>query len=34
VLYPASKYLIQYWIRDKFATMDTVAEAALVTTGS
>ncbi|KAL0035306.1 hypothetical protein WJX77_000193 [Trebouxia sp. C0004] len=33
VLYPASKYLIQYWIRDKFATMDTVAEAALVTTG-
>ncbi|DBA74582.1 TPA: hypothetical protein ACH3X2_009454 [Trebouxia sp. C0005] len=34
LLYPASKYLIQYWIRDKFATMDTVAEAALVTTGS
>ena len=33
VLYPASKYLIQYWVRDKFATMDTVAEAALVTTG-
>lgn len=34
VLYPASKYLIQYWIRDKFATTDTVVEAALVTTGS
>ncbi len=34
VLYPSSKYLIQYWIRDKFATTDTVAEATLVTTGS
>ena len=34
VIYPSSKYLIQYWIRDKFATMDTVAQAALVTTGA
>lgn len=30
---PSSQYLIQYWIRDKFATMDTVVQAALVTTG-
>ena len=33
VLRPASQYLVQYWIRDKFATMDTVVQAALVNTG-
>ena len=31
---PASQYLVQYWIRDKFATTDTIVQAALVTTGA
>ena len=34
VLQPASPYLIQYWIRDKFATMDTTVQAVLITSGS
>lgn len=33
VLYPSSQYLVQYWIRDKFATMDTVVQAKLLQTG-
>ena len=30
----SSQYLVQYWIRDKFATTETVVQAALVTTGA
>ena len=33
-LYPSSQYLVQYWIRDKFATMDTVVQVALLQTGA
>lgn len=33
-LAPSSQYLVQYWIRDKFATRDTVVQAALATTGA
>ena len=33
-LVPASQYLVQYWIRDKFATMDTMVQVALITTGA
>ncbi len=33
-LVPASQYLVQYWIRDKFATMDTVVQVKLITTGA
>lgn len=34
VLVPSSQYLVQYWIRDKFATTDTVVQATIVTTGA
>lgn len=30
----SSQYLVQYWIRDKFATMDTVVQVTLITTGA
>ena len=33
-LVPSSQYLVQYWIRDKFATMDTVVQVTLITTGA
>ncbi|KAL3148640.1 hypothetical protein ABBQ38_014063 [Trebouxia sp. C0009 RCD-2024] len=33
-LVPSSQYLVQYWIRDKFATMDTVVQVKLITTGA
>lgn len=32
-LVPSSQYLVQYWIRDKFATRDTIVQATLVSTG-
>lgn len=33
-LVPSSQYLVQYWIRDKFATRDTIVQVMLVSTGS